>query len=257
MKVKDKVVLVSGAASGLGLHTCQVLAAAGAKIAAFDRNDEMLAEMSERIGSPVFTRVVDVSDEVSVSNGVEAAWAEFGAVHVVVNCAGVADAARTVSRGEPFPTAVWDKVIAVNLTGTFNMIRFGALAMSRNDPDVGTGERGVIINTSSGAAKQGQMGQAAYSASKAGVLGMTLPVARDLAPLGIRVVAIAPGLFETQMVAGLPSNVVQAIVDKMMLFPNRMGHPAEFGLLVRHIVENSYLNATTIDLDAGARGANR
>ena len=144
-------------------------------------------------------------------------------------------------------------MIGINLTGTFNIIRFAAVAMSRNQPEGASGERGVIINTASGAASQGQVGQAAYSASKAGVIGLTLPVARDLAEHGIRVVSIAPGLFDTGMVAGMPPKVSQSIVDRMILYPNRMGQPEEFAALVRHIAENAYLNATTISIDAGAR----
>jgi NAD(P)-dependent dehydrogenase (short-subunit alcohol dehydrogenase family) len=143
-------------------------------------------------------------------------------------------------------------VIAINLTGTFNVVRYASLAMSQNEPNV-DGERGVIVNTSSGAAWQGQVGQAAYSASKAAVIGMTLPVARDLAQHGIRVVAVAPGLFETAMSAGMPTKVSQNIIDNVILFPHRMGQAQEFGGLVRHVVENAYLNATTISLDAGVR----
>lgn len=177
----------------------------------------------------------------------------FGAIHVAVNCAGILRAAKTVSKGEPFPLTTWNSVLAVNLTGTFNMIRFAALAMMRNVPHVEGAERGVIVNVSSGAAFQGQLGQAAYSASKAGVIGLTLPVARDLAEHAIRVVTIAPGLFDTAMVAGMPSNVSQSVVDRMILFPPRMGRAEEFAKLVGHVVENTYLNATTINLDAGAR----
>lgn len=257
MNPKDKTIMVTGAASGLGLHSCITLARAGARIAAFDRNAHALSHITETIGAPVFTRELDVADEEQVARVIEEARIEFGGVHVLVNCAGVADAAKTVSKGETFPGPTWDKVISINLTGTFNMIKHGALAMTRNEPDSETGEKGVIVNTSSGAAKHGQMGQAAYSASKAGVLGLTLPVARDLAAEAIRVVAIAPGLFDTAMVAGIPDKVVDAMVQKMMLYPNRMGTGAEFGHLVQHIVENTYLNATSIDLDAGARMANR
>lgn len=253
MELQGKVAVVTGAASGLGLATCQVLAASGARIAAFDRDEDRLQALKADLGKACLTRVVDVTDETNVKDGIAAAVALFGGVHVAVNCAGVADAAKTVSRGEPFPLATWDKVIAINLTGTFNIIRFAALAMSENTPDSQGGERGVIINTASGAASQGQVGQAAYSASKAGVIGLTLPVARDLAPLGIRVVSIAPGLFNTAMVAGMPDNVSQSIIDRMILYPNRMGLPSEFAKLVQHIVENAYLNATTLDLDAGAR----
>jgi NAD(P)-dependent dehydrogenase (short-subunit alcohol dehydrogenase family) len=249
--------VVTGAASGLGRETCVRLAAGGASIAAFDRDAQRLAELPAAIQGRVVSRVVDVSREDSVRDAIESACAELGAIHIAVNCAGVADAAKTISKGVPFPLATWDKVIGINLTGTFNVIRFAALAMSRNEPDGEGGERGVIVNTASGAATQGQIGQAAYSASKAGVMGLTLPVARDLAPLGIRVVTIAPGLFETPMVAGMPPSVTQSIVDRMLLFPQRMGRQSEFAELVRHIVENPYLNATTIDLDGGARMAAR
>jgi NAD(P)-dependent dehydrogenase (short-subunit alcohol dehydrogenase family) len=256
MNLAGKVAVVTGAASGLGLATCETLARAGAKIAALDRDAERLARLD--LGdAELFTQMVDVAREESVAAAVAAVKQRFGAIHVLVNCAGVADAAKTVSRGAPFPLATWSKVLAINLTGTFDMIRQCALVMSENEPEggleTGGGERGVIVNTASGAATQGQVGQAAYSASKAGVIGLTLPVARDLAPLGIRVVSIAPGLFETQMVAGLPPVVSKSIIDRMILFPNRMGQAAEFGALVRHIAENAYLNATTIDLDGGAR----
>ena len=157
-----------------------------------------------------------------------------------------------MSKGELFPLDLWNRVIGVNLTGTFNVIRHAALAMSQNDANA-DGERGVIVNTSSGAAWQGQMGQAAYSASKAAVMGLTLPVARDLAQHGVRVVALAPGLFETGMSAGMPTKVAQNIIEKVILFPNRMGQAPEFSALVRHVVENAYLNATTLSIDGGAR----
>lgn len=253
MNLQAKVALVTGAASGLGRATCEALAAAGAKIVGFDRDEGRLAEAMSALGEDATAHAVDVADEASVKAGIDAAVERFGAVHVAVNCAGVADAAKTLSKGEPFPLATWSKVIAINLTGTFNVIRYAAQAMARNEPEGEGGERGVVVNTASGAAWQGQIGQAAYSASKAGVMGLTLPVARDLAPLGIRVVTIAPGLFETAMVAGLPDSVSQSIIDRMILYPNRMGRPEEFASLVRHIAENSYLNATTIPLDAGAR----
>lgn len=253
MNLEGKVAIVTGAASGLGLATAKALAAAGARVMGFDRDEGRLAEMTEAIGAAATSRVVDVADEASVQAGIEDAVKRLGAVHVAVNCAGVADAAKTLSKGEPFPAATWSKVIAINLTGTFNVVRFAAQAMASNAPEDGSGERGVIVNTASGAAWQGQIGQAAYSASKAGVMGLTLPVARDLAPHGIRVMTIAPGLFDTAMVAGLPDNVSQSIIDRMILYPSRMGRPEEFASLVRHIAENSYFNATTIPLDAGAR----
>lgn len=252
MDLKDKVAVVTGAASGLGFASCKTLAAAGAKVVGLDRDEGGLKEMTQAIGGAAISHVVDVTDEASVKAGIDAAVRAFGGVHIAVNCAGVVDAAKTLSRGAPFPLATWDKVIAINLTGTFNVIRMAAQAMSANEPDA-NGERGVIVNTASGAAWQGQLGQAAYSASKAGVMGLTLPVARDLADYGIRVVTIAPGLFNTSMVAGLPENVSQSIVDRMILFPNRMGQADEFAALVRHIAENPYLNANTISIDAGAR----
>ena len=254
MQLDGKVAIVTGAASGLGRASCIALAKAGARIAAFDRDEVRLADVCRELGGDVLSRVVDVANEESVSTAVDAVVAAFGAVHIAVNCAGVADASKTVSsKGQPFPFATWSKVIGINLTGTFNIIRFAAVAMTRNAPEGVSGERGVIINTASGAASQGQVGQAAYSASKAGVIGLTLPVARDLAEHGIRVVSIAPGLFDTGMVAGMPPKVSQSIVDRMILYPNRMGQPDEFASLVKHIAENAYLNATTISLDAGAR----
>jgi NAD(P)-dependent dehydrogenase (short-subunit alcohol dehydrogenase family) len=252
MRLDGKVAIVTGAASGLGRASCVTLAKAGVRVAAFDRDESRLADLCREL-SGAFGRVVDVADETSVSSGVDAVLEAFEAVHIAVNCAGVADAAKTVSKEQPFPLATWNKVIGINLTGTFNVIRLAALAMTRNEPEGTSGERGVIINTASGAASQGQVGQAAYSASKAGVVGLTLPVARDLAQYGIRVVSIAPGLFDTGMVAGMPPKVSQSIVDRMILYPNRMGQPDEFASLVKHIAENAYLNATTISIDAGAR----
>ena len=252
MKLENKVALVTGAGSGLGFATCKALAAAGARIVGVDVDEARLEAMRNEIGGDTLARKVDVASEDDVKAAIDATVETFGAIHMAVNCAGVADSAKTVSRGAAFPLATWDKVIAINLTGTFNVIRFAALAMTANEPDA-NGERGVIVNTASGAATQGQVGQAAYSASKAGVMGLTLPVARDLAEHGIRVVSIAPGLFDTSMVAGLPDNVSRSIIERMILFPSRMGQAEEFAGLVRHIAENAYLNATTIALDAGAR----
>lgn len=254
MNLQDKIAVVTGAGSGLGRASARNLAEAGCRIAAFDLSAERLDALKSELGDAVITAEVDVANEDSVKAGIDKTLSAFGAIHIAVNCAGVADAAKTVSRGEPFPLATWNKVIGINLTGTFNIIRFAAQAMIKNTPDGGDlGERGVIINTASGAATQGQIGQAAYAASKAGVMGLTLPIARDLSQHRIRVVSINPGLFDTNMVAGMPDTVSQSIIDRMILFPDRMGRPEEFASLVRHIAENSYLNATTIDLDAGAR----
>jgi len=253
MDLKSKGVFVTGAASGLGLAVCRRLAAMGARVAAIDLDE---AKLQAAHGDEAVCLPCDVADEESVRRVVDDAANALGGLHVVVNCAGVIGAAKTVSRSGVFPADMWQRIIAVNLTGTFNVVRHAALVMSRNavSPD---GERGVIVNTASGAAWQGQMGQAAYSASKAGVIGMTLPVARDLAGFGIRVMAIAPGLFETGMSAGMPAHVSQGLIDNTMLFPNRMGEPDEFARLVQQIVENPYLNATTISLDGGARVGNR
>ncbi|CAG9167910.1 putative oxidoreductase [Cupriavidus laharis] len=248
MDLQDKVAVVTGAASGLGLATCKALAAAGAKVVGFDLDAGRLAEA---MGADMTGVAVDVADEASVKAGIDAVLARHGALHVSVNCAGVLGPCKTLSKGQLFPTDLWNRVIGVNLTGTFNMIRYAALAMSANEAGP-TGERGVIISTASGAAKAGQMGQAAYSATKAGVIGMMLPVARDLAEHGIRVMAISPGLFETGMSAGMPQKVSDGLIDKM-LFPRRMGQADEFAALVRHIVENPYLNANNIDIDCGTR----
>ncbi|MDW5444200.1 SDR family NAD(P)-dependent oxidoreductase [Polaromonas sp. SM01] len=252
MDIKNTVALVTGAASGLGLATCKALLEAGARVMAVDLDEERLASDVLTLGANVRIQKVDVSDDASVKAAVDAAVAAFGGLHVVVNCAGILGPCKTLSKGELFPMDLWNRVIAINLTGTFNVIRHASLAMSQNEPNE-DGERGVIVNTSSGAAWQGQMGQAAYSASKAAVIGMTLPVARDLAQHGIRVVAVAPGLFETAMSSGMPPKVSQHLIDNVILFPKRMGQAPEFGSLVRHIVENAYLNATTLSLDAGVR----
>jgi NAD(P)-dependent dehydrogenase (short-subunit alcohol dehydrogenase family) len=248
MNLQNKVAIVTGAASGLGLATCRELAAAGAAVVGFDLEQTSL---DKALGADMNGIAVDVSDESSVKAGIDAVVAMHGRVHVVVNCAGVLGPCKTLSKGQLFPSDLWNRVLGVNLTGTFNVIRHAALAMSANVPDE-TAERGVIINTSSGAARAGQMGQAAYSASKAGVIGMTLPIARDLAEHGIRVVSIAPGLFESGMSSAMPQKVSDGLIEKM-LFPRRMGKPEEFAGLVRHIVENAYLNAMTIDIDCGMR----
>ncbi|MCX5567543.1 MULTISPECIES: SDR family NAD(P)-dependent oxidoreductase [Alcaligenes] len=253
MKIENITALVTGAASGLGFATCKALVEAGARVVAVDMDEQGLADKVLPLGADVVrTLKVDVSQEADVKAAVDLAVEAFGGLQVAVNCAGILGPGKTLSKGEPLPLEQWNRVIAVNLTGTFNVIRYASQAMAQNEPNA-DGERGVLVNTSSGAAWQGQIGQAAYSATKAGVMGLTLPVARDLAPLGIRVVSIAPGLFETGMSSGMPAKVAQNIIDNLVLFPHRMGDGAEFAGLTKHIIENAYLNATTISLDAGTR----
>ena len=250
-KLKGKTVIVTGGGGGIGGATCRRFAAEGAKVAVFDMNIEAAQKVADQItaeGGTAAAFQCNITDRAQVDAGVAAAEAQLGPIDVLVNNAGW-DVFKPFVKTVP---AEWDKLIAINLTGTFNVVRYASLAMSQNEPNV-DGERGVIVNTSSGAAWQGQVGQAAYSASKAAVIGMTLPVARDLAQHGIRVVAVAPGLFETAMSAGMPTKVSQNIIDNVILFPHRMGQAQEFGGLVRHVVENAYLNATTISLDAGVR----
>ena len=252
MNINNAVALVTGAGSGLGLATTQALVKAGARVVAVDLNESRLNQSVSSLGSAVRARKVDVSDESDVQAAVNLAQEAFGALHVAINCAGILGPCKTLSKSEVFPLALWNQVIAVNLTGTFNVIRHASLAMSRNEANA-DGERGVIVNTSSGAAWQGQKGQAAYSASKAAVMGLTLPVARDLASHGIRVVTIAPGLFETGMSADMPAKVAERMLDHSLLFPRRMGRPEEFASMVQHVIHNPYLNATTLSLDGGFR----
>lgn len=257
MQVQCKVAIVTGAGSGLGAATCAELKRSGAQVYGFERDPQRVAWLRSADGLDIEVMEVDVASQESVRQAVHSVRERAGAVHVAVNCAGILRAARTIARGEVFPLVEWDAVLATNLTGTFNVVRFAALAMSTNPSDAETGERGVIINVASGAAWQGQIGQAAYSASKAGVIGLTLPVARDLAEYAIRVVAIAPGLFDTGMAAGMSDRTRDTILERMVLYPKRLGRPEEFGRLVRHVIENEYLNATTIYLDAGTRMAPR
>jgi NAD(P)-dependent dehydrogenase (short-subunit alcohol dehydrogenase family) len=251
VQLGDKVAIVTGGASGLGLATCEELLRAGARVAIFDLQEARGKQAVERLGRAALFARVDVTDEASVEAGLEQVASAFGALHVCVNCAGVADAAKTVSRGKAFVLALFEKVIRINLIGSFNVMRLAALRMSENAPDE-NGERGVIVNTASAAAFDGQVGQAAYAASKAGIVGLSLPVARDLASLGIRVNAIAPGLFHTPMMEALPPATVDKIVEDIQ-YPHRLGRPQEFASLVRHIAENSYLNGECIRLDAATR----
>jgi 3-hydroxyacyl-CoA dehydrogenase / 3-hydroxy-2-methylbutyryl-CoA dehydrogenase len=252
MNLKDKVAVVTGGASGLGLGVCEEFVEAGAKVAIFDLNEDLGGEVAAQFGNNAVFAKVDVVDEDSVTGGIRKTLDMFGRIDICINCAGVADAAKTVSKGAPASLGWFQKVVNINLIGTFNVLRLCAAEMIKNDPTDPDGDRGVIINTSSGAAYDGQMGQAAYSASKAGVIGMVLPIARDLARDGIRINAIAPGLFETPMVGGMPDKVRQQLTQGF-LHPKRTGNPREFGQLCRHMVENPFMNAECIRFDAGLR----
>lgn len=248
MNLNGVAAVITGGASGLGEATARVLANAGAKVALFDLNEERGRKVAAELGG-VFAKV-NVADEASVLHGLDAAAGAHGEARVLVNCAGIAYAAKTTSRGTPHGLAEFEKVIRVNLVGTFNCIRLAATRMAALEP-LGE-ERGVIVNTASVAAFDGQVGQAAYSASKGGVVGMTLPIARDLSRDGIRVITIAPGIFHTPMLDELPEEV-QKSLGASVPFPQRLGNPAEFGGLVRHICENGYLNGEVIRLDAAIR----
>lgn len=251
MDLNNKVVIVTGGASGLGLVTCQQLARQGAKIAAFDLNEEAGQALVEELkGQAIFAKV-DVTDAASVEAGIAQAVKAFGTIHVCINCAGVAPGGKTVGRNGALPLEKFSQVININLIGTFNVLRLAAEQMAKNEPG-SDGERGVIINTASVAAFDGQMGQSAYAASKAGVVGMTLPIARDLAKLGIRIMTIAPGIFDTPMMKGMTDEVRDPLIE-MVQNPKRFGEPEEYAALAAHIISNNYLNGDVIRLDGAIR----
>ena len=251
MEIAGKVFLVTGAGSGLGAATVRALAAAGANVVLADVNREAGENLAAELGANACFVETDVANEASAVNAVNTANSVFGGLHGLVNCAGVAPAEKVVGRDGPHKLETFARTININLVGTFNMIRLAAEAMLKGEPDAG-GERGVIVNTASVAAFEGQLGQAAYAASKGGIVALTLPVARELAKSGIRCVTVAPGIMETPMLMGMPQEV-QDSLGKMVPFPSRMGRPAEFAALVRHIVENSYLNGEVIRLDGAIR----
>ena len=249
MDVKGLAAIVTGGASGLGGATASALAARGAKVAIFDRNAELGEKKAKELGG-IFCNV-DVSDAASAEAGVKAVVEKLGVPRVAVNCAGIGRAGRTISKTGPMPLQDFEVVIKVNLIGTFNIIRLAAAEMAKGEPLAG-GERGVIINTASVAAFDGQIGQAAYSASKGGIVGMTLPIARDLSSMGVRVCTIAPGLFNTPMMASLPDEAKKSL-GAMVPFPPRLGDPEEYAQLAMAIVENAMLNGETIRLDGAIR----
>jgi NAD(P)-dependent dehydrogenase (short-subunit alcohol dehydrogenase family) len=249
MDINGSVALVTGGASGLGLATTEKLVDAGAKVVIVDLPSSPGESVAEKFGDAVRFVPTDVTDEAQVITALDAAE-ELGTLRVAVNCAGIGNAYKTVGKEGPFPLAEFQKVLSVNLVGTFNVIRLAAERISKTE--LVDGERGVIINTASVAAFEGQIGQAAYSASKGGIVGMTLPIARDLANLAIRVVTIAPGLFETPLLGSLPEDVKDAL-GKQVPHPSRLGQPSEYGELAAHIVANSMLNGETIRLDGAIR----
>ena len=253
MDVKDKAVLVSGGASGLGGACVRLLSEAGANVIIADLNDVQGQALAEELGEKVRFVKTNVTDEDLVKAAVQAAVDNFGGLHIAINCAGVATAERVIGRDGPASLASFSKVIQINLIGTFNVIRLASAAMTNNAPTEG-GERGVIINTASVAAFDGQIGQAAYSASKGGVVGMTLPIARELARYGIRVMTIAPGIFDTPMLAGLPEPA-RVSLGQQVPFPPRLGQPREYAALAKHIIENEMLNGEVIRLDGAIRMA--
>ncbi|MBI0327496.1 SDR family NAD(P)-dependent oxidoreductase [Burkholderia plantarii] len=248
MELRGNVFLITGGASGLGAGTARMLAGAGAKVVLADLNREAGEALAGELGGRFVS--CDVTREADAQAAVEAATG-LGTLRGLVNCAGIAPAAKTVGKDGPHSLDLFAKVVSINLVGSFNMARLAAAAMAANAP-VETGERGVIVNTASVAAFDGQIGQAAYAASKAGVAGMTLPLARDLSRSAIRVMTIAPGIFETPMLLGMPQEVQDAL-GAMVPFPPRLGKPDEYAMLVRQILENPMLNGEVIRLDGAIR----
>lgn len=255
MQVQGSVFLISGGGSGLGAATARLLAENGARVVLADVNADTGNSVAAEIGDHARFVPTDVTDEAAVQHAVDTARDAFGGLHGVVNCAGIGTAARVIGRDGPHPLALFTRTISINLIGTFNVIRLAAALMQHNQPGP-SGERGVIVNTASVAAFDGQIGQAAYSASKGGIVGMTLPIAREFARYGIRVMTIAPGIFETPLLAGLPKEAQESL-GKQVPFPARLGQPGEYAALVKHIVENQMLNGEVIRLDGAIRMAPR
>ncbi len=253
MELNNVAAVITGGASGLGAATARKLAQAGARVALFDLNGDAGAVVAKETGG-LFAEV-DVTDAAAVTAGLDAASAAHGPARILVCCAGIAPGMKTVGRGEPHDLEVFRKTIEINLIGSFNCIRLAAARMVDLEPLAGE-ERGVMIATASVAAFEGQVGQVAYAASKGGIVGATLPIARDLADKGIRMVSIAPGIFKTPMLEGLPEKVQESL-GASVPFPSRLGEPDEYAALVQHICENMMINGTTIRLDGAIRMAPR
>lgn len=249
MKVTKRAIIVTGGGSGLGEATSRMIAAAGGIPVILDLHEEKGRTLAEELNGAFYK--ADVTDEAAVQVAIDGAVERYGGIYGAVNCAGVGDIGRVVGKSGAFPLHIFQKVININLIGSFNVIRLAAEAMAKNEPNE-DGERGVIVNTASVAAYDGQIGQAAYSASKGGIVGMTLPIARDLASFGIRVMTIAPGTFDTPLLASLPEAARESL-GKQVPFPSRLGQPAEYAQLVLSIFENAMLNGEVIRLDGAIR----
>jgi NAD(P)-dependent dehydrogenase (short-subunit alcohol dehydrogenase family) len=253
MEISGKVAVVTGGASGLGAATARMIVEEGGHVVIVDLNEQAGQSLAKELGSRARFVRADVSDASEAQAAVESATEAFGALHISIQCAGIVDAQRVIGKTGPADLARFQKVIRVNLIGSFNVARLAGWLMSTNAPN-DEGERGVIINTASVAAFDGQIGQAAYSASKGGIAAMTLPLARDLSALGIRVMAIAPGIFDTPMLGGMPEDVRNSL-GAMVPFPKRLGRPAEYAQLARDIIGNPMLNGEVIRLDGAIRMA--
>ena len=252
MELQGKTAFITGGASGLGLATAKNFVKAGARVFLYDLNAEALEAAAGELGESVAWHAGDVADEDAVKAAIAKAQQVFGTVHVNVNSAGIGGAARTVGKDGAMPLARFEHIVRVNLIGTFNVLRLCAEVMQLNEPQTEDNERGVIINVASIAAFDGQTGQAGYAASKGGIVAMTLPIARDLAPLGIRCNTIAPGIFNTPLMNAAPDKVKMPLIE-MTQFPKRLGNPPEYAAMVCHMVENTFLNGETIRLDGGIR----
>jgi NAD(P)-dependent dehydrogenase (short-subunit alcohol dehydrogenase family) len=253
MEISGKVAVVTGGASGLGAATARMIVEEGGHVVIVDLNEQAGQSLAKELGSRARFVRADISEPSEAQTAVETATEAFGALHISIQCAGIVDAQRIIGKTGPADLARFQKVIRVNLIGSFNVARLAAWLMSTNAPNE-EGERGVIINTASVAAFDGQIGQAAYSASKGGIAAMTLPLARDLSALGIRVMAIAPGIFDTPMLGGMPEDVRNSL-GAMVPFPKRLGRPAEYAQLARDIIGNPMLNGEVIRLDGAIRMA--
>jgi NAD(P)-dependent dehydrogenase (short-subunit alcohol dehydrogenase family) len=258
MELKNKGVLVTGGASGLGAACVRLLAENGARVVIADLNSaggENLAAELRASGASVSFAQTNVTSEESIQAAVQTAVEQYGSLHILINCAGIGLAEKVIGKNGVHSLESFQKVISINLIGTFNTIRLASAAMSQNEPSAG-GERGVIVNTASVAAFDGQIGQAAYSASKGGIVGMTLPIARELARYGIRVMTIAPGIFETPLLGALPE-AARISLGQQVPFPPRLGQPSEYAALAKHIIENEMLNGEVIRLDGALRMSSR